>query len=127
MKKLIFAVMVCGSMLAFGQDAAQPAPDAAKADRKVAMQAKSLGLTVDEYKKLSPEEIKAKRAERKAEREAKQFGISVDEYKKLAPEQLKAKRAEARERAIQVRAKAKADREAKKAAKAPDAKAPENK
>lgn len=126
MKKLIFAVMVCGSMLAFGQDAAKPATDAAKADKKVAMQAKSLGLTVDEYKKLSPEEIKVKKAERKAEREAKQFGISVDEYKKLSPEQLKAKRAEARERALQARAKAKADREAKKAA-AKAAKGPENK
>ena len=109
MKKLIFAVMVCGSMLAFGQDAAQPAPDAAKADKKVAMQAKSLGLTVDEYKKLSPEEIKVKNAERKAEREAKQLGISVDEYKKLTPEQLKAKKAEAK-------------RAAAKAAKGPESK-----
>ena len=126
MKKLIFAVMVCGSMLAFGQDAAQPAPDAAKADKKVAMQAKSLGLTVDEYKKLSPEEIKVKNAERKAEREAKQLGISVDEYKKLSREELKSKRAEARAKANEARAKAKAEREAKRAA-AKAAKGPESK
>ena len=122
MKKLIFAVMVCGSMLAFGQDAAQTTPDAAKAEKKDAMQAKSLGLTVDEYKKLSPEEIKVKKSERKAEREAKAFGISVDEYKKLTPEEIKAKKAEARAKANEARAKAKAAREAKKAAKGPESK-----
>ena len=116
MNKRVFTVMVCGSMLAFGQDAAPSIPDAAKADKKVALQAKSLGLTVDEYKRLSPEEIKTKKAARKAEREAKSFGISVDEYMRLTPEEIKTKKAETRAKAEQARAKAKAEREAKKSA-----------
>ena len=90
MNKLVFTVMVCGSMLAFGQDAAPSIPDAAKADKKVALQAKSLGLTVDEYKRLSPEEIKTKKAETRAKAEQARAKAKAErEAKKSAAKTVK--------------------------------------
>ena len=113
MKKLLFAVLVGCSMLAFGQEApkAAPAADPAKTERRIAREAKSLGISVEDYKKLSPDELKTKLEEAKAERMAKRYGITVDEYRKLTPEQCKAKDAE-------WKAAQKAAREAKKAERA---------
>ena len=113
MKKLMFAVLVGCSMLAFGQEApkAAPAADPAKAEKRMACEAKSLGISVEDYKKLTPDEIKTKRDEVKAECMAKWYGITVEEYRKLTPEQCKAKDAE-------WKAAQKAAREAKKAERA---------
>ena len=113
MKKLLFAVLVGCSMLAFGQEApkAAPAADPAKAEKRIAREAKSLGISVEDYKKLTSDELKTKREEAKAERMAKRYGITVDEYRKLTPEQCKAKDTE-------WKAAQKAAREAKKAERA---------
>ena len=113
MKKLMFAVLVGCSMLAFGQEAPKTAPavDPAKAEKRMAREAKTLGITVEEYKKLSPDELKTKLEEARAERMAKKYGMTVDEYRKLTPEQCKAKDAE-------WKAAKKAEREAKKAERA---------
>ena len=128
MKKLMFAVLVGCSMLAFGQEApkAAPAADPAKAEKRIAREAKSLGISVEDYKKLTPDELKTKLDELKAGRMAKRYGITVDEYRKLTPEQCKAKDAEwkaaqkaAREAKKAERAKAKAAKAAAEKAKAP--------
>ena len=125
MKKLMFAVLVGCSMLAFGQEApkAAPAADPAKAEKRIAREAKSLGVSVEEYKKLSPDELKTKLDEAKAGRMAKRYGITVDEYRKLTPEQCKAKDAEWKAAKKAERAAKKAERAKAKAA-AEKAKAP---
>lgn len=107
MKKTMFAMAVLSSVLAFGQEAVAPAvaPDAAKVERKAKIEARMLGLSVEEYKKLSPDEVKTKLAYRKMERMAKKYGMTVEEYQKLTPEECKAKEKAFREQRETMKAK----------------------
>ena len=92
MKKLMFAVLVGFSFVASAQDAD---PAVASDTAKIERQAKALGVTVDEFQKLTAAEKKAKRAEKKAERDAKQakaLGLTVEEFQKLTSAERKAMR-----------------------------------
>ena len=132
MKKLIFSLLVCGSLMAYADDPAPaaPAPDAAKIEKRIASQAKQLKMSVEEFKKLTPEQVKAKKEELKAKNaaekernlveQAEKLKIPLEEFKKLTPaeraEKIKAFNKAEREAKKAAAAKAKAEREAKKAA-----------
>jgi len=124
MKKLMFALLVCGATAVFAEEVAAPVPpsDAEKVEKRIASEAKRFKMSVEEYKKLTPEQVKAKKAEQKAVREAaqaKKLNLTVEEYKKLTPAERreKLKAAAAAERAAKKDAaeRAKADKSAKKA------------
>ena len=122
MKKLLFAVAVCASMMAFSQDAAADAAKcsdspaavkdakAEKAAKRLAAQAKQCKMSVEDFSKLSKAEQKAKIKEARAkadEANAKLCGMTVEEFKALKPADRKAKLKEAR-RAAKKAKKAKA-------------------
>ena len=102
MKKLMFSLLVCGSLMAFAEEPAPAAkaPDAAKVERRIASQAKMLKMSVEEFKALTPDQVKTKLEELKAERQAKRYGVTVEELKKMTPEERKAKDAQLKERKI---------------------------
>ena len=102
MKKLMFSLLVCGSLMAFAEEPAPvaKAPAADKAERRVASQAKELKMSVEEFKKLTPDQVKTKQEEARAERRAKRYGVTVEEYKKMTPEECKAKEAQLKEKKI---------------------------
>ena len=79
MKKLMFSLLVCGSLMAFAEEPAPAAkaPDAAKVERRIASQAKMLKMSVEEFKALTPDQVKTKLEELKAERQAKRYGVST--------------------------------------------------
>lgn len=90
MKKLLFAVAVCVSMMAFSQDAA--------ADKKLAANAKLCAMSVEEFKALAPAEQKARIKKARAEnankmmaKRAKLCGMPVEEFKALKPAERNAK------------------------------------
>ena len=120
MKKLMFAAVLCASVLAYAQEAA---PDAAAKDDKAALvakrnafQAKLLGMSAEDYAKLTPAERKAKMKEFRAkqqEEQAKLVGMPVEEFAKLTPAERREKVKAARKAAGKP-AKAKKGKKAKK-------------
>ena len=102
MKKLMFSLLVCGSLMGFAEVHAPvaPAPDAARVERRIASQAKMLKMSVEEFKALTPEQIKTKMEEARAERHAKRYGVTIEEFKKMTPEDVKAKEAQLKDQKI---------------------------
>ena len=91
MKTLIFVLMVAAGIVAVGQDVV---PAVSTDQSKVEKQAKLLGVTVEEYNKMAPEERKSKRLEKIVQRDEKQakfLGMTVDDLKKLTPTERKQK------------------------------------
>lgn len=114
MKKLMFAFAVCGAM-AFAA-VAEGAPDAAakpecsaerpshhgrkmmNPEKFEETMAKRLGMSVEEFRKLTPDERKAKMNELReknkadrAKREAELAGVPLEDWNKLSPADRKAK------------------------------------
>lgn len=100
MKKIMSIMLVAGAMMAFGGETAAPAsaPNTAAVNKRIAAQAKSLNMTVEEYKALTPEQLKTKKEELRVERMAKRYGVTVDEVRAMTKEQRAAKEAELREK-----------------------------
>lgn len=123
MKKLLFAVVVCTSMMSFSQevaaDAAAPKKDPAaeksakreKANKLLAAQAKQCGMTFEEFSKLPAAERSAKYKAAVNKRLAAQAaicGMTLEDFKALPVAERRAK----------YKAAFKARQEAKKAKKA---------
>ena len=98
MKKLLFAVAVCASMMAFSQGSA--------ADKRLAANAKLCAMSVEEFKALTPAEQKAKVNEANLKNRARWCGMSVEDFKALKPaEQVKRINAAKKARAAAAKAK----------------------
>jgi len=65
--------------------------------------AKALGVTVDEFKKMTPEQRRAKSQSKRDEMMAKYLGVTVEELKKLTPEERRAKMTEKRRKYVSER------------------------
>ncbi len=121
MKKLMFAAVLCASMLAFAQETEPAKPDkeakAALVAKRNAAQAQLLGMSEEDFAKLTPAERKAKMKEARAkqqEEQAKLVGMSAEEFAKLTPAERREKVRAARKAAGKP-AKAKKGKKAKKA------------